>query len=130
AGAGHVLCNDCGIARGMPAEVARQQPRIGVIAAADAVADQQGKALSPIEVLDSGSGDGAPDQREGDRDAEDRKDPMHSEVSSSQDGLSAAKPIAPELRIVDALRSTYPTVPTISGTAAETSTAISGADRR
>ena len=54
AGARHVLRHHIGPARNMLAQIARQEPPIGVIAAADAVADDDRDAAALVEVLDAG----------------------------------------------------------------------------
>ena len=58
AGAGHVLRHDGGMARNVLAEMARHQPSIGIVAAADAVADEERDSLALVEVLDAGGASG------------------------------------------------------------------------
>ena len=63
AGAGHLLGNDRGIARNVLAEIAAEQPRIGVVAAADAVADDQRDVAALVEIFDAGGAGQTAEQR-------------------------------------------------------------------
>src|SRR4051812_23514978 len=51
AGTRHVHHDGVGIARNMPADMARQEPRIGIEAAARRIADQDGRPLAAIKTL-------------------------------------------------------------------------------
>ena len=53
AGAGHVLRHDIGVSGDVLAEMARQQPAVEIVAAADAVADDQIDGLALVEILDA-----------------------------------------------------------------------------
>jgi hypothetical protein len=55
-GAGHVLHDDAGIAGNVPAHVARQEPRIHIVAAARPIADDESDLLALVEIGDRISG--------------------------------------------------------------------------
>src|SRR5262249_22465330 len=53
AGAFAVLRNDVGLARDVLAEMARDEPAVEIVAAADAVADHQRDVLAAVAILDA-----------------------------------------------------------------------------
>ena len=61
-----VICSrhDRGIAGNVLADIAAEQPRIGVIAAADAVADDQRDVAALVEIFDAGGAGQAGDNDE------------------------------------------------------------------
>src|SRR4029453_9626800 len=52
--AGHVLRHDGGTARNILAEMPRQKPPIGIVAAAHAVADEERNGFALVKILDAG----------------------------------------------------------------------------
>ena len=65
AGAGHVLRDDGGMARDVPADMTRHEPAVGVVAAAGGGADQQRDLLAGVEVRLRGCLAGRQHQRSG-----------------------------------------------------------------
>jgi hypothetical protein len=53
-GTGHVLRHDAGTARNILTEMPRQKPRICIVAAAHAIADEERNALALVKILDTG----------------------------------------------------------------------------
>src|SRR5262249_21237307 len=83
AGARHVLHDHARIAGNEPAEMARQEPRIGVVTAARPIADDQIDLLAPVETGDRTGVRGAHRQGRGDRH---RRSPTREHPSSQYAG--------------------------------------------